>query len=135
MSEVERLNFPEDFLFTKDHEWIKKVNEHYKIGITDFAQDQLGDIVYVELPEIGKVYNRGDELCSVESVKAVSEIYMPASGKVVKVNESLKENPELINKDPYGDGYICEIEITDKNELDKLLNKEKYVEMIKGQIQ
>jgi glycine cleavage system H protein len=135
MSDIKNLNFPDDLLYTKDHEWIKKTNGNYKMGVTDFAQDQLGDVVYVELPEKGKAYKMGDELCSVESVKAVSEIYMPVSGKVFNVNEKLKDSPELINSDPYNEGFICEIEVTDENELSKLLNKDKYVEMIKGQIE
>lgn len=135
MSDIKNLNFPDDLLYTKDHEWIKKTNVNYKMGITDFAQDQLGDVVYVELPEIGKTYKMGDELCSVESVKAVSDIYMPVSGKVVNVNEKLKDTPELINNDSYNVGFICEIEAIDENELSKLLNKDKYVEMIKGQIE
>jgi len=135
MSDIKNLNFPDDLLYTKDHEWIKKTNGNYKMGVTDFAQDQLGDVVYVELPEKGNAYKMGDELCSVESVKAVSEIYMPVSGKVFNVNEKLKDSPELINSDPYNEGFICEIEVTDENELSKLLNKDKYVEMIKGQIE
>ena len=135
MSDIKNLNFPDDLLYTKDHEWIKKTNGNYKMGVTDFAQDQLGDVVYVELPEKGKAYKMGDELCSVESVKAVSEIYMPVIGKVFNVNEKLKDSPELINSDPYNEGFICEIEVTDENELSKLLNKDKYVEMIKGQIE
>jgi glycine cleavage system H protein len=135
MGDIKNLNFPEDLQYSRDHEWIKKTNGNYKMGITDFAQDQLGDVVYVELPEIGKSYKMGDELCSVESVKAVSEIYMPVSGRILSVNEKLKDSPELINKDPYNEGFICELEVTDESELSKLLNKDKYVEMIKGQIE
>ena len=112
--------------YTQSHEWIKITNSTATIGITDHAQTELTDIVYVELPEIGKEISKGDELCVVESVKSVSEIYAPLSGKITKVNQQLEDSPETINTSPYDDGWLVEIEITNKDEIDTLLDADRY---------
>ena len=120
----------DDLKYTETHEWVKIRDDIAVVGITDHAQSELTDIVYVELPEEGKEVKKGDELCVVESVKSVSEIYAPVSGKIVKVNKDLEDTPEIINKSPYDDGWLVEIEIKDKSELDTLLNAEGYKKII-----
>ena len=112
--------------YTQSHEWIKITNSTATIGITDHAQTELTDIVYAELPEMGKEFTKGDELCVIESVKSVSEIYAPLSGKITKVNQQLEDSPETINTSPYDDGWLVEIEITNKEELSKLLDADAY---------
>ncbi len=116
----------EGLKYTKSHEWLKVEGSKAKVGITDHAQAELTDIVFVELPEIGKEVKKGDELCVVESVKSVSEIYAPVSGKVVEVNKTLDDSPETINESPYDDGWLVELEITDKTEVDELLEAKDY---------
>ncbi|RLF40594.1 MAG: glycine cleavage system protein GcvH [Thermoplasmata archaeon] len=120
----------DDLKYTETHEWVKIRENIAVVGITDHAQSELTDIVYVELPEEGKEVKKGDELCTVESVKSVSEIYAPVSGKIVKVNKELEDTPEVINKSPYDDGWLVEIEVKDKNELDSLLDAEGYKKII-----
>ncbi len=119
-------NVPEDLKYSEDHEWIKVENGDARIGITDFAQEELGDIVYVELPEVGDEIEMGDMLGVVESVKTVSDVYSPLSGEIIKINEELEESPEIINEDPYGDGWIVVIKISDTSELDSLSSPEDY---------
>jgi glycine cleavage system H protein len=114
--------------YSKSHEWVKKEGEIGVIGITDYAQDQLGDIVYVELPEAGNEINKGEMLCTVESVKAASDIYCPITGEIIEVNEDLEDSPEIINEDAEGKGWICKVKLSDEAELDKLMNKEEYDE-------
>ena len=116
----------EDLKYTETHEWLKVEGNKAKVGITDHAQSELTDIVFVELPALGKKIKRGEELCVVESVKSVSEIYSPVSGKILKVNNKLEDAPETVNQDPYDDGWLIEMEIADKKELDKLLDAESY---------
>jgi glycine cleavage system H protein len=116
----------EDLKYTQSHEWIKIKDGIAIIGITYHAQAELTDIVFVELPEIGKEVKKGDEICVVESVKSVSEIYAPLGGKIVNVNNKLEDSPEIINESPYDDGWLVEIEISDKSELDSMLDAEKY---------
>ena len=116
----------EDLKYTKSHEWIKIKDDIAVVGITDHAQAELTDIVFVELPEIGKEIKKGEELCVVESVKSVSEIYAPVSGKIVKVNSKLDDSPEIINESPYDDGWLVELEISDKSEVDSLLDAAEY---------
>ena len=120
----------DDLKYTQTHEWLKLKDEKAVIGITDHAQSELTDIVFVELPEVGKEIKKGDELCIVESVKSVSEIYSPVSGKVNKVNSKLEDTPEVVNGSPYDDGWLVEINITDKNEVNGLLNAESYKKTI-----
>lgn len=121
---------PEKLLYTSTHEWIKIDDNIGTVGITDYAQDQLHDIVYVELPEIDIRVKKGDVVLEIESVKAVAEVYSPVSGKIVEVNEALNDTPELVNKSPYEEGWLFKISIEDKNELDDLLTPEKYVSLI-----
>ncbi len=124
MSEI-----PTDLLYTEEHEYLKPVGEGvYAVGITDYAQGELGDVVYVELPDEGDVFKRGDTFGTVEAVKAVSDLYCPASGEVVEVNEALTDDPALVNSDPYGKGWMIRIRIGDENELDKLLGPSEYEE-------
>ena len=118
--------------YTEEHEWIRVDGDQATVGITDFAQGQLGDIVFVELPEEGATLEAGDSFGTVESVKAVSDLYSPVGGEVVEVNEALNDNPEKINEDPYGDGWICLIEPTDGAELDGLLDGAAYRAHIDG---
>ena len=121
---------PEDLKYTKEHEWIRVEGSEVVIGITDFAQHALTDVVWVELPEDGATVSSMESFASVESVKSVSEIYAPVGGEVVGVNEDLEGAPELINDDPYGDGWICRISISDPSELDTLLDSVSYSELI-----
>lgn len=112
--------------YTRTHEWVKLSGTKAKIGITDHAQEELTDIVFVELPAVGKDIKKGEELCVVESVKSVSEVYAPVSGKVVAVNTKLDDSPEIINSSPYDDGWLVEIEIRDKSEVNTLLDAAAY---------
>ena len=112
--------------YTKTHEWVKLTGTKAKIGITDHAQEELTDIVFVELPTVGKEVKKGEELCVVESVKSVSEVYAPVSGKVVAVNTKLDDSPEIINSSPYDDGWLVEIEVKDKSEVNTLLDAAAY---------
>jgi glycine cleavage system H protein len=120
----------DDLKYTDTHEWIKITGETVIIGITDHAQSELTDIVFVELPEVGKQVKKGEELCVVESVKSVSEIYAPISGKIANVNKNLEEVPETVNESPYDEGWLVEIEISDKSEIDELLDAGSYKKLI-----
>ena len=122
------MEVPENLLYTQEHEWIRVDKNNAIMGITQFAQDQLGDIVFVELPEVGTVIEKETPFGVVESVKTVSDLYAPVSGTVKAVNQDLESNPEQVNNEPYGSGWIIEIEISDKNELEKLMSPEKYIE-------
>lgn len=119
-------NVPEGLRYTKDHEWAKVEGKRARIGITDFAQTELTDVVYVELPAVGKVVQRGEPIGTVESVKAVSEIFAPVSGKVVDVNKALDDKPELVNKDPYGQGWMVVLEAADPSEAQSLMEPGSY---------
>ncbi len=118
--------FPEDFRYAASHEWARVEDDWVTVGISDFAQQSLGDVVFVELPEVGDEVNAGTEACVVESVKAAADVYSPASGTVVAVNDALEEAPELVNHDPYGDGWFFKVEPTDLEELDDLLDADEY---------
>lgn len=122
-----------DLYYSEDHEWIKVEGDEAYIGITDFAQHQLGDIVYVELPEIDDEIEKEESFSALESVKAASDSYMPVDGKVVEVNEDLLDNPELLNSDPY-DSWIVKIELADKSQLDELMSSEEYEEYISKEV-
>jgi len=124
-------NTPEDLGYTKDHEWVRVRADQATIGITDHAQDQLGDVVYVELPKVGEKFEITEPFGSVESVKAVSEIYMPLTGSVVEVNQKLNDAPELVNSDPYGDGWMIVIKMDNPAQVDGLLNSAEYEDYIK----
>jgi glycine cleavage system H protein len=132
MKELSELNFPDDVMYTDDHEWTKVDNDETTIGISDYAQDQLGDIVFVELPQVGETFEKGDEFGTVESVKAVSELFLPVSGEVVAINETLDDTPELVNNEPYTGGWMVRVKLSDKSELDQLMNKSVYLESLKG---
>ena len=121
---------PKDLKYTKEHEWIRVENDISTIGITDFAQHALTDIIFVELPEVGKKVEQFKTSATIESVKSVSDLYAPISGEIVEVNDQLKDHPELVNNDPYGKGWIFKIKITNKSELDKLMSSEEYTKMI-----
>ena len=120
----------DDLKYTDNHEWMKVKGDIGSVGITDHAQTELTDIVFVELPEVGKEVNKGEELCIVESVKSVSEIYAPVSGKVIKVNKELEDTPEKINESPYDEGWLVEIEISEKTQIDSLLDSNSYKKII-----
>ncbi|MFY9554857.1 MAG: glycine cleavage system protein GcvH [Blastocatellia bacterium] len=124
-------NTPEDLSYTKDHEWVRVKSEQAIVGITDHAQQQLGDVVYVELPKVGDKFEVSEPFGSVESVKAVSEIYMPLGGSVVEVNETLNDSPEQVNDDPYGDGWMIRIKIDNPSQVDALLTSIEYEDYIK----
>lgn len=132
MKEINELNLPDDVRYTDDHEWAKAEGEKVKIGITDYAQDQLGEIIFVEVPEVGDTLDKGANFGSLESVKAVSDMVMPMSGEVLAVNTALEDAPELLNQDPYSGGWIIEIKPGDPSELDQLMDKNAYLEMLKG---
>ena len=132
MKEINELIIPDDMRYTDDHEWAGPGDGKVRIGISDYAQDQLGDIVYVELPQVGDTLERKKEFGTVESVKAVSELYMPIGGEVLSVNTALEDSPELVNKDPYKEGWMIEVRPSDNGELDSLMTKEQYLEMLKG---
>lgn len=132
MKEISELSLPEDVRYTKDHEWVRKTGANVVIGISDFAQDQLGDIVFVELPEVGDSFAAGDEFGTVESVKAVSELYMPLGGEVAAVNAALEEAPELVNNAPYDKGWMVELKPSDTGALDQLMDRAAYLEMLQG---
>lgn len=127
------MEFPEEFKYTEEHEWIQVEEDVVTVGITDFAQDALGDIVFVELPEVGYKAEAGKTFGVVESVKAVSDIYSPVSGEVVEVNEELPDTPELVNSSPYEDAWMLKIKLSDLSELDGLLDADAYQSFVKEQ--
>ncbi len=117
---------PEELRYTEDHEWVKLTDGEVQYGITDYAQEELGDIVYIELPEVGEEVEKGDMIGVVESVKTVSDLYAPISGTIKEVNDALEDSPETINEDPYGDGWIVTIEYEDKSEYEGLMDAEEF---------
>lgn len=124
------MNIPENLHYTEEHEWIKVDGEEVVIGITDFAQKELGDIVFVEVETIDETLAVGEAFGTIEAVKTVSDLFMPVGGIVLELNEKLEDNPELINKDPYGDGWIIRVKMTDNAELDNLLDNKAYASKI-----
>lgn len=132
MRAIGELHLPDDVRYTEDHEWARLQGEKARAGISDYAQDQLGDIVYVELPKVGDSFEKGAEFGTVESVKAVAELYMPIGGEILSVNTALEESPELVNKSPYGDGWMIEVRPGDPVEFDTLMTKDIYLETLKG---
>jgi glycine cleavage system H protein len=131
MKELEELHLPDDIRYTDEHEWARITGDTVRIGVSDYAQDQLGDIVFVELPAIGDSFAKGDEFGTLESVKAVSELYMPMSGEVVAVNTALTDSPELINQQPY-EAWIIEIKPSDRSEYEQLFSAAAYLDLLKG---
>jgi glycine cleavage system H protein len=124
------MNFPENLKYTKDHEWILVEGDEAKIGITDFAQGELGDIVFVDISSEGETLNAEDVFGSVEAVKTVSELYMPVSGEIVEVNADLDSAPETVNSDPYGQGWMVRVKLSDMSQIDQLMSAEQYREMV-----
>ncbi len=129
------MDAPDDLLYSKEHEWIQRESDVATIGITEYAQKELGDVVFAELPEVGATFNANDAFGSVESVKAVSEVYTPVSGKIVEANESLLDNPEKINDDPYGEGWIIRIHVENPAELETLMSSQEYSEYVEEEAQ
>jgi glycine cleavage system H protein len=127
---IGRLDFPEDLFYTNEHEWLKVEEDLTKIGITDYAQDSLHEIVFCDLPEVGTSIDKGSSLGTVESIKAVSDVYSPISGTVIEVNERLVEEPELLNNSPYKEGWIVLLKPDSIDELEELLNVQTYTKMI-----
>ena len=127
------MEFPDGLKYSKEHEWVLVEGSTATIGITEYAQEELGDIVYVELPEIGEKVVKDDPFGAVESVKAVSDVYAPVSGTVLEINDVLPVNPETINDDPYGDGWMIRVELTDKDDLKDLMDSDEYAEYVAQQ--
>ena len=126
------MSIPEALRYSSDHEWISVEGSRIRMGITDYAQDALGDVVYVQVPTVGAAVAAGDTMSEVESTKSVSDIYAPVTGTIVAVNEALADQPETINSDPYGAGWICEIELADPTQLDGLLDASGYRALVEG---
>ncbi len=126
------MNIPEDLRYSSDHEWIRRDGDVITIGITDYAQDSLGDVVFVEQPEVGQSVAASDTFTEVESTKSVSDIYAPVSGTITEVNGVLEDQPELLNSDPYGEGWICRIEMSDPSQFDALLDAAAYRRLTEG---
>jgi len=124
------MNFPDDLKYTKDHEWIKTDGDVATVGITDFAQNELGDIVYIEVNTVGETLEQEETFGTIEAVKTVSDLFMPVSGEVIEFNEELEGSPDVVNQDPYGNGWIVKIKLSDPSEIDALLDAEKYKELV-----
>ena len=129
---VPAVNVPDDLRYTSDHEWIRIEGDRVRIGITDYAQDALGDVVFVQVPTVGTSVAAGDSFSEVESTKSVSDIYAPVTGDVVEVNDDLADNPERLNEDPYGDGWLCVLSVSDASQLEGLLDAAAYRSLIDG---
>ena len=132
MKTINELILPVGLRYAKDHEWVKIEDDAAIIGISDYAQDQLGDIVFVELPQPGKALKKGMEFGVVESVKVVSELYMPVGGEILSVNKNLEDTPELINTAPYDEGWMIRIKYDAENEIDSRMSRDAYLDMLKG---
>jgi glycine cleavage system H protein len=124
--------YPSDYLYTREHEWIRVEDDVCVLGITEFAQQELGEVVFVELPEVGQVFDTSDEIGTIESVKAVAEVYSPLAGEIVEINEAVVEDPELINEDPHHEGWLVKIRFSSAADLKQLMNGEKYEEYVKS---
>jgi glycine cleavage system H protein len=126
------MKFDPGCLYNEEHEWIRVEGDEGVVGISDYAQDQLSDVVYVELPEVGDTFERGDVFAVVESVKAASDVYMPIGGEIIEINEELEDSPELVNSDPFGDAWLVRISLTDPEELEDLMNADSYKAFVEG---
>ena len=126
------MNVPDDLRYTKDHEWVRVEGDRVRLGITDYAQDALGDVVYVQVPTLGAKVTAGQSFSEVESTKSVSDIYAPVTGEVVETNQDLADAPERVNEDPYGEGWLCAISVADAAELDELLDAGAYRSLVEG---
>jgi glycine cleavage system H protein len=128
-----KRDYPENLQYTRDHEWLKIDGDTGRVGITSFAQESLGDIVYVELPKVGDSFSKSDPFGSVESVKSVNELFIPVSGEITEINEVLADSPELVNEDSYGKGWMITIRLSDKSEVDDLLSAAEYEDFVSEQ--
>jgi glycine cleavage system H protein len=126
------MNVPEQLRYSTDHEWVSRDGDVVRVGITDYAQDALGDVVFVQVPTVGDVVKAGDSFGEVESTKSVSDVYAPVGGTVIEVNEALADGPQVLNEDPYGDGWICALRMSDPAEFDALLDAAAYGALIEG---
>jgi glycine cleavage system H protein len=118
--------YPSEFRYTREHEWVKIEDDVCVLGITEFAQKELGEVVYVELPEAGQMFDAGAELGTIESVKAVAEVYTPVAGEILEINQSLTDDPQLLNEDPHGDGWLCKTKYSSSSDFDELMDAEAY---------
>jgi len=124
--------YPSDYLYSREHEWVKVMDDVCMLGITEFAQQELGEVVFVELPEVGQVFNAQDELGTIESVKAVAEVYSPVAGEVVEVNDAVVDDPEMLNDDPHGEGWLVKLRFSSADDLKALMTAEQYEEYVKS---
>ena len=124
--------YPSDYLYSREHEWVRVMDDICVLGITEFAQQELGEVVFVELPEVGQVFNAQEELGTIESVKAVAEVYSPVAGEVVEINDAVVDDPEMLNDDPHGEGWLVKIRFSSADDLKALMNAEAYEEFIKS---
>jgi len=132
MKDIQELKFPENVRYTRDHEWARLQGDVVIAGISDYAQDQLGDVVYVELPPVGERFETGEAFGTVESVKAVSELFMPVAGEIIAINTALSDMPDTVNSDPYGAGWMIHIKPSDPAFMETLMTREAYLDMLKG---
>jgi len=132
MKEISELNLPDDIRYAEDHEWARLEGDRVRVGLDDYAQDQLGDIVFVELPQVGDTFEKGEVFATVESVKAVVECYLPVSGEIIAVNEDLIESPQLMNESPYSNGWMVDVNPKDLSEMDDLMTNTACLEKLKG---
>ena len=133
MKEIHELNLPDDVRYADDHEWSRLEGDKVRVGLDDYAQDQLSDIVFVELPQVGDTFKKGEEFATVESVKAVCECYLPVSGEIVDINRELEESPQLINQSPYKDGWMVLVNPDDLSEMETLMTHTACLEKLKGE--
>ncbi len=124
------MNIPADLFYTKDHEWLRVEGNEGYVGVTDFAQSELGDVVFIEIETLGETLNKEEVFGTIEAVKTVSDLFMPVGGEIIEVNPALEESPEMVNKDPYGKGWMIKISITDPSEVKELFSAEKYKTLI-----
>lgn len=124
--------YPTEYLYSKEHEWIRVDNDICVLGITEFAQQELGEVVYVELPEIGQVFDANDEIGTIESVKAVAEVYTPVAGEIVEINDAVVDDPELLNEEPHSDGWLVKVRFSSAADLKSLMSSEQYEEYVKS---
>lgn len=132
MKEISELNLPDDIRYTEDHEWARLEGDRVRVGLDDYAQDQLGDIVFVELPQVGDTFEKSEVFATVESVKAVVECYLPVSGEIIAVNAYLIESPQLMNESPYNNGWMVDVNAKDLSEMDDLMTNAACLEKLKG---
>jgi len=130
MIDTSQLILPDDLRYAEDHEWARLEGDKVRVGISDFAQQQLGDITFVELPNVGDTFGKGQQFGAVESTKAVSDLFMPIGGEILEVNQAIRESPELVNQDPYGDGWMILVRPTRPDEMNQLMAKDTYLDMV-----